>query len=382
MNLMLNPFRRHSKTCPHAHKGRAWRTCKCTVWVEGTLGNERIQKSLDTRDWRKAQDEIHKMEMAGKIERNESIESACKLFIEDCTARHLAGSTLKKFNGLLLSKDCNSLTVFTAQRGADSIRRVDLDMLTEWRSEWKDAAITQSKKLERLRVFFRWCVARGYCDKSPAIDLKAPKVRHVPTMPFTRSEVVQLLAMAPTQGFPEEGARLRAFILLCRYSGLRRTDAATMPVAKLHGNRLMLYTAKTGVPVFTVLPPAAVDALNYVPRVSEAYWFWTGQSSTETVGGNFGRAFHRLCEKCGIKGGHLHRLRDTFAVELLLAGVPIQEVSILLGHSSIRVTEKHYAPWVKSRQELLEASLAKAWMIEDLEATNPQHTHKTHEKVQ
>ena len=37
-----------------------------------------------------------------------------------------------------------------------------------------------------------------------------------------------------------------------------------------------------------------------------------------------------------------------------------ETVSILLGHSSLRVTEKHYAPWVKQRQELLEAAVMKA----------------------
>jgi integrase len=34
--------------------------------------------------------------------------------------------------------------------------------------------------------------------------------------------------------------------------------------------------------------------------------------------------------------------RHTFAVELLKHGVPIETVSMLLGHASIRVTEKHY----------------------------------------
>jgi integrase len=56
-----------------------------------------------------------------------------------------------------------------------------------------------------------------------------------------------------------------------------------------------------------------------------------------------------------------HRFRDTFAVELLLAGVPIERVSILLGHQSVRVTERHYNPWVRSRQEQLEAGVASAW---------------------
>jgi integrase/recombinase XerD len=47
-------------------------------------------------------------------------------------------------------------------------------------------------------------------------------------------------------------------------------------------------------------------------------------------------------------------LRDTFAVELLLAGVAIEDVSRLLTHTSIEVTQKYYARWVKSRQLQLE----------------------------
>jgi hypothetical protein len=46
---------------------------------------------------------------------------------------------------------------------------------------------------------------------------------------------------------------------------------------------------------------------------------------------------------------------------LLLEGVPIERVSILLGHSSVKITERHYAPWVKARQEQLEGDLMRAW---------------------
>jgi integrase len=41
---------------------------------------------------------------------------------------------------------------------------------------------------------------------------------------------------------------------------------------------------------------------------------------------------------------HPHMFRETFAVEMLLAGVPLEQVSILLGHKSVKITEKHYAP--------------------------------------
>jgi integrase len=53
-------------------------------------------------------------------------------------------------------------------------------------------------------------------------------------------------------------------------------------------------------------------------------------------------------------------LRDTFAVELLLAGVSLDKVSKLLGHKSTRVTEKHYAPWVKARKDQLEDEMKTA----------------------
>jgi len=53
-----------------------------------------------------------------------------------------------------------------------------------------------------------------------------------------------------------------------------------------------------------------------------------------------------------------------FAVELLFAGVPIDRVSVLLGHRSVRMTEKHYLPWVKARQEQLTASIQRAWFPE------------------
>jgi integrase/recombinase XerD len=38
-------------------------------------------------------------------------------------------------------------------------------------------------------------------------------------------------------------------------------------------------------------------------------------------------------------------------VGLLQAGVPMERVSVLLGRSSIEVTERYYAPWVAARQQ-------------------------------
>jgi site-specific recombinase XerD len=41
-------------------------------------------------------------------------------------------------------------------------------------------------------------------------------------------------------------------------------------------------------------------------------------------------------------------------------GVNLKNVSVLLGHRSIKTTEKHYAPWVLSRQIALEEAVKAA----------------------
>jgi hypothetical protein len=47
-------------------------------------------------------------------------------------------------------------------------------------------------------------------------------------------------------------------------------------------------------------------------------------------------------------------------VELLLSGVPLERVSVLLGNSSVKITERHYALWVRERQEQMEDDVRRA----------------------
>lgn len=73
------------------------------------------------------------------------------------------------------------------------------------------------------------------------------------------------------------------------------------------------------------------------------------------------RTLARIFEIAEVKGGHAHRFRDTFAVSLLLKGVPLEDVAELLGHKSTKVTEQSYSPWVKARQDKLEERVMRTW---------------------
>ena len=61
---------------------------------------------------------------------------------------------------------------------------------------------------------------------------------------------------------------------------------------------------------------------------------------------NVRKAFSTACRRVGIDNFHIHDLRHTFASWLVMEGVPLFEVSKLLRHASIQMTERyaHLAP--------------------------------------
>jgi len=102
-----------------------------------------------------------------------------------------------------------------------------------------------------------------------------------------------------------------------RYSGMRISDAVTLTTDRIDGKRLFLYTQKTAVPVYTVLPDAE-DARRSLhgPRIT--LYFWSGQSRTESVAGLWEKRPKKLFGLAGITKGQgnavSHRLRETFGV--------------------------------------------------------------------
>jgi integrase len=111
-----------------------------------------------------------------------------------------------------------------------------------------------------------------------------------------------------------------------------------------------------------------LTALEATPSVTDTRYFWSGQGKRQTAVDDWQGKIKKVFDLAGISKGLgnavSHRLRDTFAAELLLAGVPIERVSVLPGHQGVRVTERHYNPWVRSRQERLEADVASAWKLD------------------
>ena len=357
-------FRWHARTCPHRSKGRRWTRCNCAVWVQGSLGGEGVKRSINTRDWSVAAATIHEWEAArevgGKKLEVPTIREALQKYFDDAEARHLAPTTIRKRRELLEGK----LLPYCEAKGFTRLRELNVDALRSFRKTWKFAATSAVKRLEYLRGFLRFCEESEWIQRNPARAIKPPKVTQQPTLPFEDAEVERALTAADQLAtWGTFGPKLRAMILLLRNSGLRIQDAACLERSRLKGDKLFLYTQKTGTPVNCPLPPDVVKALEGLQNERPEYFFWDGKSERETTVKSWNRVFQKAFATSDppIIGGHAHRFRDTFAISLLLKGVELSHVSILLGHSSVRVTERHYSPWVRARQEQLEADVRRTW---------------------
>jgi integrase len=140
-------------------------------------------------------------------------------------------------------------------------------------------------------------------------------------------------------------------------TGLRIGDAVQLQRSSISTGKLRIRTEKTGVDVCVPLPAELLHELDMVNGTNPEYFFWSGASRVKACIGNWQRSLKRVFQIARIPNGFAHRFRHTFAKRYLLAGVPPERVAILMGHSNQTITLKHYAQWVRERQEQLEADV-------------------------
>jgi integrase/recombinase XerD len=197
-------------------------------------------------------------------------------------------------------------------------------------------------------------------------------VDEVPTMPLSPTEYTRLLNTVHGQIADREQAdRVHALFQLMRHSGLAIRDALTLERSEIQRDaakgfyRIVTARQKTGTHVSVPIPPDVAKEALKVLNGNERYVFWSGKGEEESITKNWMKYYIAPCFKAArLAGeGHMmsHRLRDTFAVELLSKGVPLEEVSKLLGHESLKTTERHYAKWIKGRQDRLDALVVGTW---------------------
>ena len=317
-----------------------------------------MRKSLELTNWERASDLVRNWEADSNPNfEAHTVEGAADLFLADCESRYLSKATISKYK-LLFGE-------LKGRYGKWSLKNLAAAELDDYRKTWKLAPISSRKKLERIRTFFRFCIERDMLRKNPATFLKPPKVIPAEKETFTPHELERILwacEVYPNKGVhgPNTSKRVKAFVLLLRWSGIRISDAVLFGIGSLEGSKVKIRTKKANTYVYIPLPEEAYAALMEIHEPGTKYFFWSGNGQLKSAVVDWQRTLKKLFALAGVKGS-AHEFRHTFATELLEKGASLESVSLLLGHRSITVTELHYAHLTLERRTKLEDEVEKLW---------------------
>jgi integrase/recombinase XerD len=272
---------------------------------------------------------------------------------------------------------------FAHSRNKLFIRDLTVDLLEDFKvyALGNLKSTTRHIAVAKLKVFLRESYRRGWTTEALAEKVKSTRAVYEQKKPYTDNEI--RLIFDETQrltggrgrgrGYTSNAHTFRLLLELMLETGLRVSDAVRYdPQRCTKSKQLWMYSfepqkqhknhhARTAEVFLTDQLKRAIDEAGWF---SERYPFAYRpfDRSSNTLENNVYRCMQGMGERCGVPDCRPHRLRDTFAVRMLLRGVPVDEVSRLLCHSSVTITEKYYAPWCPSRRLRLEGLVAEALM--------------------
>jgi site-specific recombinase XerD len=129
------------------------------------------------------------------------------------------------------------------------VREITVHDLDGFRQTWKFSPTTTVNTINRVRMFFNFCLKREWIERSPARHLSLPKIEEVERKPFEPSELKDLGAVDqfPNWGIYGEKARdrLRAFLTVLRWTGMKIGDCVQLKDAKIVNGQITIRTTKT-----------------------------------------------------------------------------------------------------------------------------------------
>lgn len=186
-----------------------------------------------------------------------------------------------------------------------------------------------------LRCLLNRAVTFGVIDKSPYMQLRGQFKRgdKMTVEYLTEDEMQAIMRLSLTSG--SELAKARDIFVFQMFTGLAYSDAQAFDINRYKNidDRWVMIgqRVKTGVPFVNELMQPAVDVLERNG--------WTIPRMTNQV---YNRALKLIGEAAKIDTPvHSHLARHSFATMMLRNGAPIQNVSKMLGHTSVTQTERY-----------------------------------------
>jgi integrase/recombinase XerD len=378
---LITIFVRHSADCKY--RGDEFeKRCRCRKHFRWSHNGVQQRRKANTRSWAEADEKKRELEdqLAGRTlpskatDDAQTIRAALTFFQSDKKVSGLDEQVLARH-----ARELGRFASFCETSDVYTVAGITPALVTEYKATWTkhySSSFTRANVQKRLRGFLKFCLYNGWLPRVP--KMTPVRITEPQTTPITEKEYKDIQNAVPRVYPNGYGKKLLNIIRLMRWSGLAVRDASSLRRDELKDQgtyfavckqrQKMVSSAGTdkAMEMYIPIPLDLGRELTALENKHPDYVFWEPRKGGNTLyfSHNVSVAIGKIFAEAGVHSeGHMisHRLRDTFAVDLLTKGVPLEDVSKLLGHTSIRTTEQHYAKWVKGRQDRLDRLVMDTW---------------------
>ncbi len=231
---------------------------------------------------------------------------------------------------------------------------------------------TINRKLASISVFIDWAIAAGLVETDPTSKVKSlPLVSEGPKYLDRKEQYALMRAIEKDlqlaqQRYPKRWLTRRrdaSLVLTMLNTGLRLDEMVKMKLGELHISERkgsVRVFGKGGkqrtVPLNVKAREAMRNWITVRPSVNTEYvWIAVEDQADRSLSNrSIQRVVGRIGQDAGLDNLTPHMLRHTFAKNLVDAGVSLEKVAALLGHSSLNTTKIYVTPNAKDLEKAVE----------------------------
>lgn len=262
---------------------------------------------------------------------------------KDQFIKHLQKQGRATATQLAYSKDIEQLLEYLKENGITGLESVTADQLRGFKEHLKKQNYTLksvSRKLNSVKSFFKFLSNEKIVTSNPASEVKHPKYEVQPP------RVLSPLEYRALRDACRDDSRIYAIVELLLQTGIRIGELANIQLQDISLEQSTLkiraYESHDArkVPLNDTAKSAIEGYVKDRPKTKNTTLFITKTGNPFLVR-NIRTSINRYFKIGGIEDAKVNDLRHTFIVEQLKQGVPIVELSKIVGHKRLSTTEKY-----------------------------------------
>lgn len=231
------------------------------------------------------------------------------------------------------------------------LHEIPLDTIDTWRREREKAGLkpsTINRDVTRLKSILSQAVMLGRLAEHPLKKLKPLKELDDDRVRYLEDDERSRLKEALNASEPY----LKTIVIVALNSGMRRGEIFNLKWADINFKLGQITVQASGTKArkkrYVQMNDVVSSELHEWRKHAVGEYVFNGKNGKLT---DVKKSFATLMKRAEIKDFHFHDMRHDFASQLVMMGEPLYTVKELLGHASIKMTERyaHLSPKVQKK---------------------------------